>query len=495
MYRLVYETIAWTLGHSVATSTEHYGTIANYPPSVNAADVLRSRHLGQVWHRLGLRRKFISFEGEVVDPVPEPVDVDVDVDVDDVASDLSIDQASPASEEVEEVEPVRDDIGGNPVYADDEVDSISDMLMEIPRVDYNRAVGSPDPTSDPTPDPPDNPPAVPSPVPVAPAVSEPPAPSRSVPVSAPDAPPVSVSWNDSTLSPNHATPSPYVHQLPAYRPPFSPPYHAPVPPYYAPASSEFALPPQDAYLGAPLYDAHVSREVLLEARKRHSREKRERKEQKMEKIRKREEKEKIRRREKREKRERKRAEEKAALASPVTPVRTLKVKDVRLYLSATRGPLCRNGSPSGPSGPSVSPQAMPSGPPTPNLSARRVQPLFPAQSSTQRLALPGSSLGSRSSGSASHPSRVQKQPPSSRSLGSPPSFPETPRRSLLSPQHLRRRITESLQASPLGRFFAPSYSPKSGSARKGPKILKQDPVVIISDLEDVELEYLELNEY
>lgn len=139
------------------------------------------------------------------------------------------------------------------------------------------------------------------------------------------------------------------------------------------------------------------------------------------------------------------------------PVKTLKVKDVRLYLSATKGPLCRSGSPSGPSGPSVSPLAMPSGPPTPNLSARRVHPLISAQSSTQRLALPGSSLGSSSSGSASHPSRVQKQPPSSRSLGSPPSFPETPRRSLLSPQHLRQRITESLQASPLGRFFAPIY--------------------------------------
>ena len=183
--------------------------------------------------------------------------------------------------------------------------------MEIPRIDYNRAVGS-----DPTPVPPLEPSAVPP--------SEPPAPSRSVPVSAPDAPPVSVSWNDSSLSPNHAS-SPYVHQLPGYRPPFSPPYH------HAPASSGFALPPQDAYLGAPLYDAHVSREVLLGARKRHSREKRERKERKMErkrkekeriskreedirkreeKIRKREEKEKIRKREKREKRERKRAEEK-----------------------------------------------------------------------------------------------------------------------------------------------------------------------------------------
>ena len=500
MYRLVYETIARTLGHSVATSTEHYGTIANYPPSVNAADVLRSRHLGQVWHRLGLRRKFIGFEGEVVEPEGEPGDVD------DVASDVSIDPASPVNEEVEEVEPLRDDIGGNPVYADDEVeeveplrddiggnpvyaddevDSISDMLMEIPRIDYNRAVGS-----DPTPVPPLEPSAVPP--------SEPPAPSRSVPVSAPDAPPVSVSWNDSSLSPNHAS-SPYVHQLPGYRPPFSPPYH------HAPASSGFALPPQDAYLGAPLYDAHVSREVLLGARKRHSREKRERKERKMErkreekeriskreedirkreeKIRKREEKEKIRKREKREKRERKRAEEKrekesAALASPVTPVRTLKVKDVHLYLSATSGRLFRRESPSGPSGPS-SPRAMPSGPPTPNLSARRVHPLI-YQSSTQSLAVPGSS----------HPTRVQKQPkqpPSARSLGSPPSFPETPRRSLLSPQHLRQRITESLQASPLGRFFAPSDSPKS-VARKGPKIPKNDPVV--DDLDYLELDYLD----
>ena len=188
--------------------------------------MLRSRHLGQVWHQLGLRRKFIGFEGEVVEPEGEPGDVD------DVASDVSIDPASPVNEEVEEVEPLRDDIGGNPVYADDEVeeveplrddiggnpvyaddevDSISDMLMEIPRIDYNRAVGS-----DPTPVPPLEPSAVPP--------SEPPAPSRSVPVSAPDAPPVSVSWNDSSLSPNHAS-SPYVHQLPGYRPPFSPPYH------------------------------------------------------------------------------------------------------------------------------------------------------------------------------------------------------------------------------------------------------------------------------
>lgn len=66
--------------------------IAYCPPSVNAADVLRSRHLGQVWHQLGLRRKFISFEGEVVDPV-----VDADVE----ASDPSIDPASPVNEEVE----------------------------------------------------------------------------------------------------------------------------------------------------------------------------------------------------------------------------------------------------------------------------------------------------------------------------------------------------------------------------------------------------------
>ena len=147
--------------------------------------------------------------------------------------------------------------------------------MEIPRIDYNRAVTSPGPTPVPTLEPSAAPSPVlsrsPSPVPVPPAVSEPPAPSRSVPVSAPDAPPVSVSWNDSSLSPNHAS-SPYVHQLPGYRPPFSPPYHAPVAPYHAPASSGFALPLQDAYLGAPLYDAHVSREVLLEARKRHSRE-------------------------------------------------------------------------------------------------------------------------------------------------------------------------------------------------------------------------------
>ncbi|CUM57920.1 unnamed protein product, partial [Debaryomyces tyrocola] len=418
MYRLVYETIARTLGHSVATSTEHYGTIANYPPSVNAADVLRSRHLGLVWHQLGLRRKFLNFEGEVVDPVPEPVDADVDadvdVDVDEVAPDLSIGPDSPVSEEVEEVEPIRGDIGGNPVYADDEVDSISDMLMEIPRIDYNRAVGSADSSSAPSAAPPSPVPSrSPSPAPVpdpvsAPvsvddvpaAPSHPPARSSLAPISAP---PVSVSWNDSTLSPNHATSSPYVHQLPGYRPP-----------YYAPASSEFALPPQDAYLGAPLYDAHVSREVLLEARKRHSREKRERKERKMEKKRK--EKEKI---------------------------------NVRLYLSATRGPLCRSGS--SPSGPSISPRVVaasgpPSGPPTPNLSARRMP--IPSSLASRMQALPGSSLGSRSSGSASHPSRVQKQPPSSRSLGSPlsPSFPETPRRSLLL-QHLRQRITESLQAS------------------------------------------------
>lgn len=79
--RLAYETITRTLGHSVATFTEHYGTIANYPPSVNAADVLRSRHLGQVWHRLGLRRKFISFEECIVDPVPDPApDSVVDAD-------------------------------------------------------------------------------------------------------------------------------------------------------------------------------------------------------------------------------------------------------------------------------------------------------------------------------------------------------------------------------------------------------------------------------
>lgn len=208
----------------------------------------------------------------------------------------------------------------------------------------------------------------------------------------------------------------------------------------------------------------MSRELLLEARKRHNREKSERKKEKQkaerkerkkkekENLRKREEKirekeEKIRKREqkirKREKRE-KREKERAALASPVTPARTLKVKDVRLYLSATKGPLCRSNpsSPSGPSGPLVSPGAL-LGPPTPNLSARR---------------LPSSSLGPGPSGSSSQFSRVQKQPPSSRSFGSPlsPSFPETPRRSLLSPQHLRQRITESLQASPLGRIFAPS---------------------------------------
>lgn len=62
------------------------------------------------------------------------------------------------------------------------------------------------------------------------------------------------------------------------------------------------------------------------------------------------------------------------------------------------------------------------------------------------------------------------------------SFPETPRtpRSMLSPQHLRQRITEILHASPLGRFFSPSDSPKSCSARKWPSILKKEnPVVPI----------------
>jgi hypothetical protein len=55
-----------------------------------------------------------------------------------------------------------------------------------------------------------------------------------------------------------------------------------------------------------------------------------------------------------------------------------------------------------------------------------------------------------------------------------------------------------LQASPLGRFFAPSDSPKSGSARKGPKNLKEDAVVIsdleLNELDCLELDYLELDE-
>jgi hypothetical protein len=110
---------------------------------------------------------------------------------------------------------------------------------------------------------------------------------------------VSVSWNDSTLSPNHPTSSPYVHQLPGYRPPFSPPYHASAPSNYAPLSASSRLPP-DAYLGAPLYDAHMSRELLLEARKRHNREKSERKKEKQKaerKERKKKEKENLRKRE------------------------------------------------------------------------------------------------------------------------------------------------------------------------------------------------------
>ena len=62
--------------------------------------------------------------------------------------------------------------------------------MEIPRIDYNRAVTSPGPHPPvPTLEPSAAPSPVlsrsPSPVPVPPAVSEPPAPSRSVPVSAP----------------------------------------------------------------------------------------------------------------------------------------------------------------------------------------------------------------------------------------------------------------------------------------------------------------------
>ena len=92
----------------MATSTGHYGTIANYPPSVNAADVLRSRHLGQTWHRLGFRRMFISFEGCIVDPVPDPAPdsvIDADADVDDVGPDLSVSPASPINEEIEEVQP------------------------------------------------------------------------------------------------------------------------------------------------------------------------------------------------------------------------------------------------------------------------------------------------------------------------------------------------------------------------------------------------------
>ena len=69
MYRLVYETIARTLGHSVATSTEHYGTIANYPPSVNAADVLRSRHFGPGLASAGVASQIcLGFDGEIVEP-------------------------------------------------------------------------------------------------------------------------------------------------------------------------------------------------------------------------------------------------------------------------------------------------------------------------------------------------------------------------------------------------------------------------------------------
>lgn len=38
-----------------------------------------------------------------------------------------------------------------------------------------------------------------------------------------------------------------------------------------------------------------------------------------------------------------REKERETLASPVTPVRSVKVKDISLYLSATRGPMCRIG--------------------------------------------------------------------------------------------------------------------------------------------------------
>lgn len=57
---------------------------------------------------------------------------------------------SEEAEEAEDFEPVRLEIGGNAAYANDEVDSISDMLMEIPHIDYDRAVGSPDSTPVPT---------------------------------------------------------------------------------------------------------------------------------------------------------------------------------------------------------------------------------------------------------------------------------------------------------------------------------------------------------
>lgn len=57
---------------------------------------------------------------------------------------------SEEAEEAEDFEPVRLEIGGNAAYANDEVDSISDMLMEIPHINYYRAVGSPDSTPVPT---------------------------------------------------------------------------------------------------------------------------------------------------------------------------------------------------------------------------------------------------------------------------------------------------------------------------------------------------------
>lgn len=53
----------------------------------------------QVWHRLGLYRKFIIFEGEIVVSESEPESVNVDDD--EVASDLSIDPDSRVSEEAE----------------------------------------------------------------------------------------------------------------------------------------------------------------------------------------------------------------------------------------------------------------------------------------------------------------------------------------------------------------------------------------------------------
>ena len=142
--------------------------------------------------------------------------------------------------------------------------------MEIPRIDYNRDVCSPDLTPDPTPDPPAAPSPVlacsPSPIPDPPAVSEPPALLVRSLFQLPK--PLPCLFRG-TIPPSPQITlrrplmcSPNVIALPSHLLIIHPFLHITLP-----LLLSSVLPPQNAYLGAPLYDAHVSLEVLLETRK------------------------------------------------------------------------------------------------------------------------------------------------------------------------------------------------------------------------------------